>query len=174
MNNSYLNGAFKNKTPKFNIFCLFFPLSELPESLKPIVKLMLAPDVNRRPEVKDLMQMSVVKAHIERRHRKLRMASLLQKISALTRLWHSLLAFITSLIFFKRSKKAGDNNDDDTMEVDQSRVTPEPFTNDRDIPDIVLNSHTFSDDGKKKEIQPTQCQLRYVAYFVWIFRLIIK
>jgi len=77
---------------------------------------MLTPELSNRPEVNDLMQIPAVKAHVERRRRKLRMEV------------------------------------DEIMEVDKSRLTPEPFTvAEKEIPNIVLNDHSFSDDEEMRD-----------------------
>jgi membrane-associated tyrosine/threonine-specific cdc2-inhibitory kinase len=88
---------------------------EMPESLRKIIEWMLTPDVGKRPEISDLMEVPEITARIERRRRKLRMEV-------------------------------------DVMEVDQSRATPEPFTNvEKEIPSIVLNDHSFSDDEEMRD-----------------------
>lgn len=101
---------------------------------------MLTPDYNRRPEVADLLKVPDVKSHVNRRRWKLKMASVLKKLSPLTSLWHAFMTILTSLMFFKTSKKV------DAMETDQSRVTPEPITSvGKGVPNILLNDASFSD-----------------------------
>ncbi|CAL8129797.1 unnamed protein product [Orchesella dallaii] len=110
-------------------------LWHMPDSLQPIVKLMITPDVNGRPDVSDLFNVPAVRAHVQRRKWKRRMASLKKKLldvaSLLLHKWHALLAFLTSLMFFKSKKP--------DIVADHSRVTPEPFPMERDVPSILVN-----------------------------------
>lgn len=121
----------------FNIFL------EMPESLQHIIKWMISPDINIRPEVSDLLKVPAVQAHAKRRQWKLRMASLLKKLTAISRLWHAFLTFLTSLMFFKTSKKV------DTTETKHCRLTPEPYPIEKEVPNIMINDNSFSDGAYK-------------------------
>ncbi|ODN00332.1 Membrane-associated tyrosine- and threonine-specific cdc2-inhibitory kinase [Orchesella cincta] len=115
----------------------------MPVSLQHIVKLMITPDVNHRPEVSDLLSIPAVRARVRRRQLRLRMASLKKTLLQLaSRMWHSCLAFLTSLWFFK-SKKSD-------IVADQSRGTPEPMPMESDVPCILLNDTSFSDDDEMR------------------------
>ncbi|CAL8129806.1 unnamed protein product [Orchesella dallaii] len=123
---------------------------DMPDSLQPIVKLMITPDVNGRPDVSDLFNVPAVRAHVQRRKWKRRMASLKKKLldvaSLLLHKWHALLAFLTSLMFFKSKKP--------DIVADHSRVTPEPFQIERDVPNNLVNDHSFSDDDEMRGSTP--------------------
>ncbi len=111
----------------------------MPESLEHIIKWMITPDVNLRPEVCDLLKIPAVQTHVQKRQWKLRMASLFKKLTAVTRLWYTFLTFLTSLVFFKTSKRV------DAMDVNHCRVTPEPYPISKDVPNILINDTSFSD-----------------------------
>jgi hypothetical protein len=111
----------------------------VPESLQPILKAMLTPNVTERPEVEELMRRPETMSHINRRKRMLRVASLKNHFSAIVRFWNTIVSFIMSLVLFKVKKNVNMTR----IEIDRS--TPEPFPMDRDVPSILVNENSFSD-----------------------------
>ena len=122
------------------ILCLLV----VPQSLQRVLKLMMEPDVNKRPEVTEILKLPEVRKHWWRRYWTLTSARIKRKLNTLSRLWQAFLSFLTSLIFFTR-KKDGSDKSSSVMEF---RATPEPYPVERQVPtvpDLLLNDTSFSD-----------------------------
>jgi len=105
----------------------------LPASLQEVVKKMLTPDVNERPEIDDLFELPEVKRELKRRR------------------W--ILASLMVIGNSNGSSSSGSASASDTLPNSLS-LTPElvssPETN--VLPDIILNDNSFSDDD---ELRPS-------------------
>jgi len=98
---------------------------------------MLTHDLCGRPEIEELMKMTDVRNHINRRNRRIRLAWIKNRIGVIFRFWSAVISFITSLMLFKVKKNE--------RPIDMCRSTPEPYPPERDVPSIVVNENSFSD-----------------------------
>ncbi|XP_021955413.1 membrane-associated tyrosine- and threonine-specific cdc2-inhibitory kinase [Folsomia candida] len=126
----------------------------VPATLEPIIKEMLTPDINERPSINDLLCRSDVQSRIRQRNWMFRRAWVGQKCKLVCRIWAAFMSCLASLFFFTKYLRQG-NERKDVPASEVGRRTPEPFPADRDIPNVLLNDSSFSDDEERRPKSPT-------------------